>query len=231
VAHFEWENGAHATDRIGQSILLGRAEYADVRFQDDMGCSREQARLEHSARGWILQPLSQNTTTFLNDAVLGNATVLTDGDIVSFSAQRLIFRDDTPQEQRSISQSAAPRHSTSASRQGVSGSSGDVIIGRSTDHANFILDHPAVSRRHALFRGIPNASIRDLGSTNGTYVNGNPVQGDHRLLVGDRIEIGPFSLVFDGASLELQSRPGEVALTGIGLCVDVPSQAAGSKPS
>jgi len=53
-----------------------------------------------------------------------------------------------------------------------------------------------VSRQHCLVRVRPDlVSIRDLGSTNGTLVNGLLIHEERRLKHGDQIEIGP--LVFE----------------------------------
>ncbi|MUG96836.1 FHA domain-containing protein [Scytonema sp. UIC 10036] len=58
--------------------------------------------------------------------------------------------------------------------------------------------YQGVSRRHAEIRplgsncanGLPLFQICDLGSANGTYVNGQLLQGCHSLQVGDRIKLG-----------------------------------------
>lgn len=52
---------------------------------------------------------------------------------------------------------------------------GRVVVGRGKD-ADFRLDDPNVSRRHAvLYWEGGQVFVKDLGSTNGTYVNGRPV--------------------------------------------------------
>ena len=57
---------------------------------------------------------------------------------------------------------------------------------------------PGVSRRHVLVMATPGGyTIRDLGSQNGTYVNGNRVD-ESPLTDGDRITIGEINLVFRG---------------------------------
>jgi DNA-binding winged helix-turn-helix (wHTH) protein len=64
------------------------------------------------------------------------------------------------------------------------------IIGKSTD-ADIVIDHPYVSRRHAaiLHDGV-RFHIHDLGSTNGTSVNGEPLGAERRQLRdADRIEL------------------------------------------
>jgi pSer/pThr/pTyr-binding forkhead associated (FHA) protein len=68
-------------------------------------------------------------------------------------------------------------------------------LGRSTG-ADFIVDAALVSRVHCRFTVLPDGSleIRDLESTNGTFVNGNRV-GIAQLSAGDRVEIGRLELI------------------------------------
>jgi signal transduction histidine kinase len=62
----------------------------------------------------------------------------------------------------------------------------DLVVGRST-RSGLTLDRSEVSRRHAEIRYLDGAYLlRDLGSRNGTFVNGVPVT-DRELVFGDRI--------------------------------------------
>jgi hypothetical protein len=71
------------------------------------------------------------------------------------------------------------------------------VIGRSAS-ANLVLRDPTVSRRHAeLRRAGPSWLIVDLGSTNGTLVNGFRVQRA-RLREDDVVLLGSSRLVFRG---------------------------------
>lgn len=66
---------------------------------------------------------------------------------------------------------------------------GEILIGRSSQ-ATIQIDHESVSRRHALLKlGESQATLEDLGSTNGTYVNDEPVQ-ERVLRDGDFIKVG-----------------------------------------
>jgi pSer/pThr/pTyr-binding forkhead associated (FHA) protein len=71
--------------------------------------------------------------------------------------------------------------------------------GRNPDSVVF-LDDVTVSRKHAVFerRGDGTWFVRDIGSLNGTYVNGEQVD-ETRLASGDEVQIGKFKLTFFAA--------------------------------
>jgi len=62
--------------------------------------------------------------------------------------------------------------------------------------ADFILDVALVSRVHCRFTAMPDGSleVRDLESTNGTFVNGARTEVA-RLTSGDRVQIGRVEVV------------------------------------
>jgi pSer/pThr/pTyr-binding forkhead associated (FHA) protein len=69
-----------------------------------------------------------------------------------------------------------------------------VTVGRHPD-SDIFLDDITVSRRHAEFRRDGHAFwVHDVGSLNGTYVNGQQTD-DRRLDTGDEVQIGKFKLV------------------------------------
>jgi hypothetical protein len=71
------------------------------------------------------------------------------------------------------------------------------VIGRSRD-CDVVLDDGNVSRRHAEILPTDGGwSIHDLGSTNGTAVNGRRIRNAVALSGGDRIEIGTTELRFE----------------------------------
>jgi ABC transport system ATP-binding/permease protein len=97
-----------------------------------------------------------------------------------------------------------------------------LTVGRQAIPGQVVLDHPNVSRRHAAFEIVDGTVVlRDLGGTNGTYVNGQRLRGARRLVQGDRIDIGPFQLTFDGTALTKVGRIGNVELLVRGVSYDV----------
>ncbi|WP_281175548.1 FHA domain-containing protein [Nitriliruptor alkaliphilus] len=71
-------------------------------------------------------------------------------------------------------------------------------VGRHPD-ADIFLDDVTVSRRHAeLHRTDEGVLVRDLGSLNGSYVNGERVE-ERLLVTSEELQIGRFKLLFVGA--------------------------------
>ena len=72
---------------------------------------------------------------------------------------------------------------------------GSVILGRASD-ATIRVDDPQVSRIHSRIRVADDGGfiIEDLGSRNGTIVNGNPIER-HRLSFGDRVQVGSHTVL------------------------------------
>ena len=82
---------------------------------------------------------------------------------------------------------------------------------------------PMISKRHcALLQRDGKAYIRDFGSTNGTFVNDQPVKDEAELHNGDRLKIGP--LVFE---VRLATEPAAVQ----GATPKPPTKAIAAKPA
>src|SRR5437868_1103506 len=64
-------------------------------------------------------------------------------------------------------------------------------LGRASTNDVVVLLDPTVSRLHAVIERYPTGfCVRDLGSANGTFVNGEPVRGETRLRTGDELRLG-----------------------------------------
>ena len=88
---------------------------------------------------------------------------------------------------------------------------GSAVIGRARD-ATVRIDAGGVSRHHA--RIVVNggeATIEDLGSKNGTFLDGHPLTGVGVLKEGSEIRLGPVSLTFRSATPTL---PTETMIDG-----------------
>ena len=84
-----------------------------------------------------------------------------------------------------------------------------VTIGRSRDSDIFLPDQ-WLSRHHAeILKKDANFFLHDLGSKNGTLLNGEPVHGDRRLRHGDVITLGEHVLTFSIEEVDEDSQPPE----------------------
>ena len=73
----------------------------------------------------------------------------------------------------------------------------ELVIGRHTDGAGRLAGDEEISRQHArISREVTgDYAIEDLGSSNGTFVNGLRIQSPRLLSLGDSIETGATTLV------------------------------------
>jgi two-component system cell cycle response regulator len=116
---------------------------------------------DDSGDDWITQTVVQRADGRLSSAAAGDCLVI------------IYSKDTTNLGKRFVLEETAP----------------PVSVGRGTDNV-VVLPAEGVSRRHARFeRRDGQWLIVDLGSTNGTYVNDEPVT-EHRLRRGDHVKIG-----------------------------------------
>ena len=91
----------------------------------------------------------------------------------------------------------------------------ELVLGRGAE-CSLTLPSRRASRRHAVVRREDErAFVRDLGSTNGTFVNGESLAGERELFPGDRVEIGDSAVTVcrvNAAAPLLSGDPGETIL-------------------
>ena len=72
----------------------------------------------------------------------------------------------------------------------------DFLIGRGK-HCHMQIVTPDISRTHCRIRVEEIVTVRDLESRNGTFVNGQRIQGEHLLQPGDVLGLGSTLLVVE----------------------------------
>lgn len=96
---------------------------------------------------------------------------------------------------------------------------GETVVGRDPE-AQVRIASNEVSRRHCLLIAEgERLRVRDLGSSNGTFVNGVPIQSDYELQPGDLLVIGPMGFRF----------PGPTSAEAVPPATAVPRKAAAGK--
>jgi pSer/pThr/pTyr-binding forkhead associated (FHA) protein len=79
----------------------------------------------------------------------------------------------------------------SESQQGQEFEVNDVVVLGRSDETDFVIDDPYASEFHLRLVSQENGMmLHDLGSTNGTYVNGRRVSAPTELKRGDTIQVG-----------------------------------------
>ncbi len=235
---------------------LGRGMEVEFRIDGDPGCSRLQAEIARNGDGFSISPLSRSTPVLVDGACIEAPVALRAGSVVAFSAQQMVLRPGATgtvmmQAARPMAAGAtaagataagataagaAAQTGTTAQRQTTPaglyiGLERTTTVGRQALADQVVLDHPTISRSHAAFeRGAGGVSVRDLGSTNGTFVNGARLVRSQLLRLGDRVGVGPFELVFDGSALVGSTRTGNAELRAIDVSKDIPRAGAAGAP-
>jgi len=86
---------------------------------------------------------------------------------------------------------------------------GELVLGREAQPPGPLGGDQLLSRRHARIARDPDGRLwlEDLGSTNGTLLNGAPISGRVALQPGDVIELGGSKLAVQGAATSLAAAP------------------------
>ena len=219
-------------DAVGPAVRMGRDAACEVAFDPVAYAmvSGTHARIEPIPGGFALVHLSQSNKTLLNDAFVNGAQPIKAGDRVRLGVTgptMTILTITSTQDGSSSpvrfdstmqvdSRHMALLRGTAAARRFQIGKGG--VIGRTAGSVQYHLDHPHVSGLHASL-AVHGAEVvlADLGSSNGTFVNGRRLNRPAALKPGDRIDIGPFSLQFDGKDLVSRSRSNNIELVARGV--------------
>lgn len=146
-------------------------------------------------------------------------------------------RRPSTQGARAVSPPAAPANAaklvcTAGPKAGTEFPLSDdaVVIGRAVD-ATLSIPDTSVSRRHVQLTRVPGGwSAADLGSGNGTQVNGETIEGEVRLHNGDVITIGDTELSFVDVENATDKRPLPARRTASAAEVPVRRPPPGARP-
>jgi pSer/pThr/pTyr-binding forkhead associated (FHA) protein len=200
------------------SVSLGRASTNDI-VLNDTRVSRNHALLEYGTHGITLVDLGSINGTRLNGVHIKRAT-LKPGDTINLGNQQLKFQVEDPSEdvgltkidsqvqlEQTMKQEYLPVVINETRTPSLVVFTGEktwrvdlhdldqASIGRDESCAVYI-DMPNVSRRHAEVQRVNDSFVlKDLGSTNGTWISGEKVE-HHILQDSDVFQIGPAQIIF-----------------------------------
>jgi len=187
-----------AFDLEGGDALIGREEGIAVSLPFEE-VSRQHAKISWDGKSHWLEDLESTNGTFLNGRRLSkereklrHLSVVTLGTLTDLVF--VVRPDETETLRRSVIQHAfLVRDAPDALPSDVP--VGEFTVGRSAG-CNIVSDSPEVSKLHArLLRAADKLTVRDLGSANGTWVNGVRVSeaplldGDLLAFAGERYRV------------------------------------------
>jgi ABC transport system ATP-binding/permease protein len=229
-------------------ITIGRAPDNGLCLSDDLSVSRYHAQVAWTANQFVITDVGSSDGTYVNGVRIPAQSPhrLNHGDQIRIGTQfELQFLSESAPAYSAPAQVSHPYAAGPSPGQGPVGPQRTILgldpaavappiafqgqqlnfQGRSEfsmgrDPANdMVIDHPSVSRVHAQIRlEGGNYTIYDLNSTNGTFVNGQQVWGNRRLVVNDNIRVGPTSLVFQlNQTLLRTNEEGNLRIDAIGI--------------
>jgi pSer/pThr/pTyr-binding forkhead associated (FHA) protein len=198
---------------VDADLLIGRgAPEDDGRLGDDPEISRRHARVSRGGDGTLtIEDLGSANGTFVNGERIDGPQTLEVGDVVKVGKTVLQVTDRSDAVPEKAPPPGAPADEppsvavelgeelvvTAGAAQGRRLTLRDeLVIGRQVSGDGRFSDDHELSRRHARVARDANGqlTIEDLGSANGTFVNGMRVRGRQMLSAGDSIRIGSTTL-------------------------------------
>jgi pSer/pThr/pTyr-binding forkhead associated (FHA) protein len=193
-------------------INMGRAEENEVGLFGDPEVIARHACIERDGEQFLLKDLSRREGTSLNGRKI-DRQALQNGDLIEIGSYRLRFHsrwrpgvNRTGEALNKDRDSATARGQRVAESAWLIGSQGRSIaieaaaslrIGRDADNS-LVVDDNTVSRYHAVIAPIGQGfQIKDLGSSNGTFVNGRRLGNASVMLAdGDSVRFGGVDFQF-----------------------------------
>ncbi|PWU12852.1 MAG: hypothetical protein C5B49_15640 [Bdellovibrio sp.] len=244
-----------------QDFVVGRGDTCDCVLRPERGISRQHFRVRLTDSGWQVESLSRFGELYVQGNKI-EKEFLHHGQLFSAPPYEFLLEDESragadlvepaaadgagghPDDQTQVGQNPAQAvlrlvDDKGHTRQTFSLQGQTWVCGREITCSIFI-DHPKISRRQfEMQRSDEGFLIRDLGSFNGTHVNGTPVPPDSWTAIqsGDVISVGLWNLIFELRDLHFEQRLRDVDPAFLAPVtyddssqVSIPSPQPGSRP-
>lgn len=193
------------------AYTFGRSTDNDIVLNSRI-VSRHQARLERTPWGYNLVPLPEAS----NPVLLHGEAILSPRALHHTEALRIGAFD--PEAMVSLTYLSVDEAAQAARLQSVRfGEANRLQIGR--DPANdIVVDSPTISRFHATIERIGQRfRVRDLRSSNGTFLNDRRLDGEAWAKPGDTLRVGPFRFVIAQEAVRQFDESGGLHVDALGL--------------
>jgi ABC transport system ATP-binding/permease protein len=194
----------------GHSAVIGRASNVDCVLEHPE-ISRKHCRVYEENGHWWIEDLGSKLGTIVNGGKITEPTSIEPGARISLGPVALLFCETststsavtvTPPEERQVLLHGIPTDNIPLRQLLPPNASTDdrLIFGRDKN-ADIFLNTPTIFRQHAqIQKGSNGYTLFDLHSRTGTLINGRRFD-QHDLIIGDRIQLGHFSFLFNGREL------------------------------
>ncbi|MFN8447118.1 MAG: FHA domain-containing protein [Anaerolineae bacterium] len=202
-------------DLEGDEITIGRGSKNHIVIRDNE-VSRDHCRLVRLAGNYEVHDLNSSNGTFVNGQRVVTPWLLQSGALIELGDSITLEYGDVPLANGlSVVEQITPIETKARfSLRMIAGpstgtifplSGNTMVVGRDVS-SDLVIQDPEISRRHLRLRFIGNGyHVEDLGSTNGTFVNGDTVNQSRCLEPNDLIQLGTMvqvQYVVRDASLE-----------------------------
>ena len=237
-------NGEHAPVELKDGVTrVGSAATADIALVAP-GIAAQHCEIDHRGASATIRIADPKNVVVVNGKQANAAVAIKPGDLVLFAkvGARVVAverpaaaarKDDDENDGRTRVRMALPRYVL----RGVSGTTfgktfplfGTVTVGRHTD-CDISIPGEEISRHHAKLQVMPDGiAVEDLGSANGTFINGKRVhQG--MLKPGEELRLDTVRFLLAAPGLEAQGAPAKAAPAKAAAAKSAPAKAAPTAP-
>lgn len=218
LAKITWDDPASQQRREfvlveGATASIGRSSSNDIVIPE-RHVSRRHAVITYRDGLFTIADLGSANGTFVNDRRINEPFPLAHNDVIRLYVPLLTFSAIVTEEDQEIARTTGslivpamdkgiPKLvATAGPQEGTEFMlyQGSMTVGRTTADTTWdiVLQDRAVSRPHCRFTKRDEAwTVMDLGSANGTLLNGTPVSAEPRLMKdGDVVSVGETTLLF-----------------------------------
>jgi pSer/pThr/pTyr-binding forkhead associated (FHA) protein/tRNA A-37 threonylcarbamoyl transferase component Bud32 len=184
---------------VDADLLIGRlASDEEGRLGGDSEISRRHARVSRGANGQLsIEDLGSANGTFVNGERIASPRNLRAGDVIRIGRTSLEVTEGVAAAPPPPPPPPEPSRAVLVVTAGGGSArtltvADELVLGRGVTGEGKISDDRELSRRHARIARTPSGrvTVEDLGSANGTFVNGERVHAPRVLEVGDSVRIG-----------------------------------------
>ena len=196
--------------KVNDSFIIGSGDSASIKV-DNTRVSGNHIQFIFDSNGLYIQDLNSLNGTFLNGVKLENGIIklIEKKDTIQLASKNdvIISFDSNLQQNNDLSHTDIIDQLRKKNK---------IYIGRSPK-CDIVLNTDTISRKHAFIEKVSNDDvfyIKDLGSVNGTFVNGKKIYSKSKLLLSDVIFIGKYKLSLEGQAKDLSE---EIAISATGI--------------